>query len=63
MGVHSIGPAQFSSQMEASKRVRVLKPETGNTLVVLEENDDEALGLRRRSLSLTDQKGHCKDGN
>ena len=62
MGVHSIGPAQFSSQLEASKRVRVGSYGTDSSLFILEEDDDESMGLRRRSQSFNNEQLHANDG-
>ena len=62
MGVHSISPAQFSSQLEASKRVRVGDRGTDSLLLILVEDDDESVGLRRRSLSLSNKGSRVKEG-
>ena len=62
MGVHSISPAQFSSQLEATKRIRVGNGKAEAPLLALEEDGGESLGLRRRSLSLTKQHAPIKEG-
>ncbi len=62
MGVHSISPAQFSSQLEASKRVRIGSDEAKNPFLLLEEDQGERPGLRKRSLSLSNQHANIKDG-
>ena len=58
MGVHSISPAQFSPQLEASKRVRMGSHGAETSLLILEEDDQETLTLRRKSLSLNNKQSH-----
>lgn len=61
MGVHSVSPAQFSSQLEASKRVRFGNHGAETSLLILEE-DQESAGLRRRSLSLNNKQSQVEEG-
>ncbi|CAL5225482.1 g8307 [Coccomyxa viridis] len=60
MGVHSVSPAQFSSQLEASKRVRFGNHGAETSLLILEE-DQESAGLRRRSLSLNNKQSQVEE--
>jgi len=62
MGVHSISPAQFSSQLEASKRVRIGDDETKYPFSLLEEDQGESLALRKRGLSLGNKHANIKEG-
>ncbi len=62
MGVHSISPAQFSSQLEASKRVRLGNHGAEASLLILEEDDQESVILRRRSLSLNNKQSQDEEG-
>jgi hypothetical protein len=62
MGVHSISPAQFSSQMEASKLVHIEGQETDSPFSLLEPEHTEGVGQRKSSLSLTHGQRHIKQG-
>ena len=62
MGVHSVSPAQFSSHLEASKRVRVGERGTDSSLLILVEDDAESMDLRRKSLSLSNKESCIKEG-
>ena len=62
MGVHSVSPAQFASQLEASTTVSVGNGNSDTPFSLLGEEQVESLRDRRRSTSLPHNQKHTKEG-
>ena len=62
MGIHSVSPAQFASQLEASTIVSVGNSNSETPYSLLNEEQGEILTDRRRRTSLAHSQGHIMEG-
>ena len=62
MGIHSVSPAQFASQLEASTIVNVGSSNSDTPFSLLGEEQGESLRDMWRSTSLSHSQGPTKEG-